>query len=204
MYSEELQRLIFQPKILKKMKINIFSLILILTTLTNASAQISIGGKQAVEGASTILDFNSTVEGKKSTDTSVNNTDGIILSSLKLSDIPTLSAANNGTFIFDTQAQVVKMYENNVWKDLTAAGNSSSVISNSSAESADPQGVIVGSSTSSAVGALILEAPDKALVLPRITDPHLKVKSPYPGMMCYDVTSKSLAVFDGVLWHYWK
>ena len=34
--------------------------------------------------------------------------------------------------------------------------------------------------------------------------PHLNVKSPYPGMMCFDTVSNTLAVFDGENWNYWK
>ncbi|WP_353117470.1 hypothetical protein [Myroides odoratus] len=53
-------------------------------------------------------------------------------------------------------------------------------------------------------GIVVLEGSTKALVLPKIMNPHLTVKSPYPGMMCYDSNRKALAVFDGVLWNYWK
>jgi hypothetical protein len=57
---------------------------------------------------------------------------------------------------------------------------------------------------SNAKGVLVLESADKAMILPKITNPHTTVKNPYPGMMCYDLTSKSLAVFDGANWNYWK
>ena len=94
------------------------------------------------------------------------------------------------------------MVENNVWKDLSDVGNSSNLISNSSNDIGE--GVIIGAESSSAAGILVLESTDKAMVLPKITNPHLTVKNPYPGMMCYDIVSKSLAVFDGVNWNYWK
>ena len=42
------------------------------------------------------------------------------------------------------------------------------------------------------------------MVLPHVTNPHLTVKSPYPGMMCYDTVKKAVAVFDGTVWNYWK
>lgn len=186
---------------MKKYKHGIFCTIAIIG-LTNA--QVSIGGKQIVEGTSTLLDFNSTYEGKKATDTNINNIDGIILPALNLQNVPALNSANNGTFLFDTEDSMVKMYQNNTWIDLTTSGSSSAIVLNTSTESTDPQGVIIGSSTSSASGVLVLESPDKAVILPRVINPHLNVKTPYPGMICYDVTSKSLAVFDGVLWHYWK
>lgn len=71
-------------------------------------------------------------------------------------------------------------------------------------ESTTPQGVIIGSETSSAQGALILESSDKGFVLPHIYQAHLKVINPYPGFMCYDTQRGTLAVFDGNNWHYWK
>lgn len=186
------------------MKKFIYGIFTAITMTTVTSAQISIGGKQTVEGTSTLLDFNSTATGKKATDTSVDNTYGIILPAIDINNVATLNSANNGTFLFDIGESKVKMYENNVWLDLTDSGNSSAVVINTSTESANSQGAIIGSTTSNAKGVLVLESPDKALILPRITDPHLNVKSPYPGMMCYDVASKSLAVFDGIFWYYWK
>ncbi|WP_148043492.1 hypothetical protein [Chryseobacterium sp. G0240] len=62
----------------------------------------------------------------------------------------------------------------------------------------------MGASTSSAPGVLVLESANKALILPKVAAPHLNVKNPYPGMICYDTASKSMAVFDGLKWSYWK
>lgn len=161
-----------------------------------ANAQVSIGGKQSVEGTSTILDFNSTTT----------NTNGIILPAVLdiSSALATSTANNNGTFLFDVSTQKVKMYENNAWVDLSGAGNSAVISANVSAEGSGNQGVIIGSGTSSAKGVLVLESSDKAMILPRIATPHLAVKSPYPGMICYDTTSKTMALFDGIVWNYWK
>ena len=96
------------------------------------------------------------------------------------------------------------MYENNTWVDLTDVGDQSSVIPNLSDDSSQNQGVIIGSETSDAKGVLVLESSDKALILPRISSPHLTVKSPYPGMLCYDTVGLALAIFDGKVWSYWK
>jgi len=163
---------------------------------TVAYAQVSIGGKQSVEGTSTILDFNSTAT----------NTNGIILPAVFdiSSALATSTASNNGTFLFDVSTQKIKMYENNAWIDLTEAGNSAIISKNASLESSLNQGVIIGSDTSGAKGVLVLESSNKAMILPRISNPHLTVKSPYPGMMCYDTVGKAVAVFDGTVWNYWK
>ncbi|MDR4892684.1 MULTISPECIES: hypothetical protein [unclassified Chryseobacterium] len=151
-------------------------------------AQVAIG-KQVIDGNSTVLDFDN-VSG---------NTKGLILPAT--SGFPTGSLAN-GTFIFDVTDNKVKVYENEVWKSLSDAGNSNAVIVNNSAESG--KGVIMGEATSSADGVLVLESQNKAMILPKITSPHLNVKNPYPGMICYDTASKTLAIFDGSVWNYWK
>lgn len=172
------------------------TIIFVLLAVFTSNAQISIGGKQSVEGTATLLDFNNVTT----------NTMGIILPSVdnltnSLASTPT---NNNGTFLFDKSTSKVKMYENNTWVDLSSAGNSIQIIANTSNESVNNQGVIIGSETSNAKGVLVLESANKAIILPRISNPHTNVKSPYPGMMCYDTVSKSLALFDGSVWNYWK
>ncbi|PTT73185.1 hypothetical protein DD829_20165 [Chryseobacterium sp. HMWF035] len=163
---------------------------------TAANAQVSIGGKQSVEGTSTLLDFNNTAT----------NTNGIILPAVTnvSNALATNTTYNNGTFLFDISTGKIKMYENSTWVDLSPAGNSASIIANTSTESTANQGVIIGSATSNAKGVLVLESSNKAMILPRIATPHLTVKSPYPGMLCYDTTSKTIALFDGNVWNYWK
>ncbi|MBB6331085.1 hypothetical protein HNP24_002035 [Chryseobacterium sediminis] len=151
-------------------------------------AQVAIG-KQTVDGKNTVLDFDN-VSG---------NTKGLILPAT--SGFPTGNLVN-GTLIFDITDNKVKVYENDTWKSLSDAGNSSAVIVNNSAESG--KGVIMGEGVSAADGVLVLESQDKAMILPKIATPHLSVKNPYPGMICYDTTSKTLAIFDGSVWNYWK
>ncbi|MCU7617548.1 hypothetical protein NZ698_10095 [Chryseobacterium sp. PBS4-4] len=169
------------------------SILILLVNLT--SGQIALG-KDSVFGNSTLLDFNN-VSG---------NTKGIILPAVNnvndaLASIP---SNNHGTFVFDKSENKVKMYENGTWKDLSNAGSSSQIITNSSSEISSLQGTIIGSNTSNAKGILVLESTNKAVTLPQIANPHLNVINPYPGMMCYDTTSKSLAVYDGSTWNYWK
>lgn len=164
------------------------SIALAFTVSTGSLAQVAIE-KPMINGTSTILDFNS-VPG---------NVKGLILPST--SGVAT-GALDNGTFIFDITDLKVKVYENNVWKPLSDAGNLGTITVNDSAERG--KGVIIGAPSSAADGVLILESLNKAMILPQIATPHLNVKSPYPGMICYDTASKSLAVFDGSVWNYWK
>ncbi|MBB6369640.1 hypothetical protein [Chryseobacterium shigense] len=160
-----------------------------------AHAQIGVN-KSSVNGTSTILDF----------EDSPSNTKGLILPapdnlSAALSGTP---SNNNGTFLFDKSDKKVKVYENNAWKALSDEGNSSGIMNNTTAEHTSTQGIIMGAPSSSAYGVLVLESANKAMILPKIQTPHQTVKSPYPGMICYDTVSKTIAIFDGAVWNYWK
>lgn len=154
---------------------------------TSLYGQLSLG-KPTVNGPNTILDF----------DDSPGNTKGLILPA-----ITTLPASPaNGNFVFDINDSKVKMYENEQWVELSEDGSNADIIHNNTPETGG--GAIIGADSSTAEGVLVLEAPDKAMVLPKIANPHSTVKSPYPGMICYDTVSKSMAVFDGSKWYYWK
>ncbi len=169
------------------MKKLIFSFIILGTAVT-ATAQVAIG-KNNVTGTSTLLDFES-------------NFRGIILPAVSMTDVPALNENNNGTFLFDLDTQTVQMFENESWVPLSDEGDASAITVNPSAETGE--GAIIGAETTDAVGVLVLEASDKAMILPKVADPHLTVKSPYPGMICYDTASRTIAVFDGAVWNYWK
>ena len=176
------------------MKKIIFTVVLNLL-FTNGTAQVAIG-KTSVTNTSVLLEFDNATTNKK----------GIILSAVEninkaLTDNP---AANNGTFLFDRSDDTVKMFENEKWVKLSDMGSEAKITPNTSDETALTQGAIIGAGTSSAKGVLVLEAPDKAMVLPWIQHPHINVKNPYPGMMCYDTASRTLAVYDGSVWNYWK
>ncbi|KQS89851.1 hypothetical protein [Chryseobacterium sp. Leaf394] len=182
------------------MKKYIFSAVMV-SMATFASAQVSFGGKQTVEGTSTLVDFNSPLTADTNSTTN-NNTSGIILPAVEKES--SVTAPSNGTFIYDHEAKMVKMFQQNSWIQLSDAGNNSQIVVNSATDLNASHGAIIGSPTSAANGILVLESDDKAMILPRIQNPHQNVKSPYPGMMCYDTVKKALAVFDGTLWNYWK
>ncbi len=109
----------------------------------------------------------------------------------------------NGTILMDKTDKKVKMRQNDAWVNLTTEGNITNVVFNTSAESLN-NGVVIGASSTAATGVLILESTTKALVLPKVASPHLNIKSPVAGMICYDTTSNTMAIFDGLSWHYWK
>lgn len=160
-----------------------------------ASGQIAIG-KKSINGNSTILDFDDTAGSFR----------GIILPSVEntVNALASNATYNNGTFLFDKSDKKLKMYEAGNWKSLSEEGKIDDLIINDAAENKQGQGVIIGEKSSSAKGILVLESVDKAIILPKIDKPHETVNSPYPGMMCYDTESKSVAIFDGKVWNYWK
>lgn len=162
----------------------LYTFIFVITGVTT-QAQTAIG-KRTVDGNSAILDFAS------------GSTNGIILPA-----VTTLPASPaNGTFLLDKNDRRVKMRQNGAWVNLSDQGSTSAIIANPATETANR--TVMGSRSSNADGVLVLESSDKALILPKINSPHLNVKSPYPGMMCYDTTSQSMAIFDGFAWSYWK
>ncbi|UUV22320.1 hypothetical protein [Paenimyroides aestuarii] len=155
---------------------------------SNVNAQTVIEEKTA-SSASALLDF------KKGT------TNGIILPAVET--LPT--TPENGTFLFDARftEKKVKMFENGAWVSLSEAGNTTTLVPYSGTVD-NGKKTVIGAKESDADGVLVLESANKALVLPHVMNPHLTVKSPYPGMMCYDTVRNAVAVFDGAVWNYWK
>ncbi|MCH7399356.1 hypothetical protein MM236_15245 [Belliella sp. DSM 107340] len=169
---------------------NIKTILLICINLCIATsfaiAQTAIE-KQTVDGGEgTLLDF------------AAGTTKGIVIPAVE--SLP--STPSNGTFLFDKNDQIVKVYANGVWLNLSDEGDGSALLPYSGPSNGKK--TVIGSRTSDANGVLVLESPDKAMILPKIASPHLNVPSPYPGMMCYDTDAKALAVFDGAVWNYWK
>jgi hypothetical protein len=125
---------------------------------------------------------------------------GIVLPMVEA--LPTGAAASNGTFLIDKTDGRVKVRQNGIWLNLTGTSSLSSYSVNPSADTFD--GVIIGATSSSASGVLVLESTNKALMLPKVVSPHINIKSPYPGLMCYDTTKNAIAVFNGTAWYYWN
>ena len=58
--------------------------------------------------------------------------------------------------------------------------------------------------TDTTPGILVLTDTDKAMILPKVAEPHLNIKNPAAGMLVYDTTNRQLAVFNGKNWSFWK
>lgn len=166
------------------MKISTLLLIGICFCCDLAVAQTAIG-KNTVDGDG-LLDF------------ATGSVKGIILPAV--STLPATPA--NGTFLLDRNDMKLKMYANSEWVNLSDEGDTGDLLPFNGANINSQ--TVIGAESTSVDGALVLESPEKALVLPKVASPHLNVPSPYPGMMCYDTDAKALAVFDGLVWNYWK
>lgn len=133
------------------------------------------------------------------------NNKGIIVPYVRT--LPT--SPTQGTILLDAvnpaQARI-RYYNGTSWTDLSGQnGNITSVMATqtSTAESVSDK-VIIGATTTTANGAVVLESANRAMVLPIVTDVN-NIPSPSPGMMVYVNKSgaKRLAVFNGERWSFW-
>ncbi|MDQ1856214.1 MULTISPECIES: hypothetical protein [unclassified Chryseobacterium] len=163
------------------------ALIIIITASGIFNAQVALG-KTTLESASSSVEFG-------------NENRGIVLP--WVIDTSGIQNVVNGTLIFDTSDMKVKVYQNNVWKDLSvdAAGVADTSLQDSLADQPDAK-VSIGT-PSSVSGILVLEDNNKAMILPKVASPHLNIISPAAGMMVYDTQKKQLAVFNGTVWSFW-
>lgn len=146
-------------------------------------SQLGIG-KKSIEG-SVLIDF------------ADNTTNGLILPHVE--DVDTMMDNTVGTLVFDKKSKKIKYYNGTEWIALNKE-EGAIPYEPSYVEKGYNQGVIIGSEESDAIGVLILESEDKALVLPKIENPAKNVPSPYAGMICLDTISNNVYIFNGVVW----
>ena len=152
-------------------------------------SQVVVGGKTIVSNSSVALEFEDT------------EARGLILP--WVSSASDVSGAVNGTLIFDASDKKVKAKLAAGWKDLSIDPNGSVDLSlqNSLPEQSSAK-VSIGT-TSSVPGILVLEDQNKAMILPKVAQPHLNIINPAPGMIVYDTDKKQLVVFNGQVWSFW-
>jgi len=95
------------------------------------------------------------------------------------------------------------------WLNLTGAASKTNSLSNASTTAQDhaTAQVIIGSANlpqTMVPGILVLSDENKAMILPRVSSPHVNIKNPAAGMMVYDATEKMLALYNGTQWSFWK
>lgn len=148
--------------------------------------QISIG-KANVDGSG-LIDFQS------------ETTKGIVLSHVE--DVNKMHDISEGTFVYDEFSAKVMFFDGETWIDMNGVdGLNPSKLE--TIESSSKTGMIIGNDTTDAIGILVLESDDRALILPKIENPAKNVKSPYAGMICYDTLSDNLYMFNGKYWTFW-
>ena len=176
------------------MKNIIISMFTLFTTC--AFAQVAIG-KASVSSPSVSLEFGT---GNK----------GILLP--WVTGVSTVTGAVNGTLVYNTTDKKVYVKYASGWKDLSVDATGTTVDPITSVDGLTLQNslndlntakVSIGTPTSTP-GILVLEDTNKAMVLPKVASPHLKIVNPSPGMIVYDTTKKQLAVFNGTVWSFWK
>ena len=174
--------------------------IMLLGAFTAFNAQVIIGNAvgTATNKTSVLLEFANT-----------DNNKGIIVPYVRT--LPTASVANQGTILLDasTPATARMKYSNGTnWNDLSGqAANVASALIDQPSLSVVETGAksIIGATTSTADGVLVLESNTKAMILPIVSDVN-NIPSPSPGMLVYvnKTGAKRLAVFNGSKWSFWK
>lgn len=166
------------------MKIIILVLAFFLTIAAQAQMVVS---KSKTENTSVSLDFAS------------NQNKGLILPYVE----DKANIVEPGTFIFDALDKKVKYLKGTSWFDLTVDEEGAVDLSIQTNKN-EVAGSKVSVGTPSAVdGVLVLEDNNKAMILPRVEEPHLNIINPSPGMMVYDTLNKLLAVYNGTVWTFW-
>lgn len=118
------------------------------------------------------------------------------------------SSPAEGTLVLDASTSTTARvkYFNGSWVDLS--GQDGDVTTELSIQPTGIDetnaGAIIGATSSSADGILVLESSTKAMVLPIVASTD-DIPSPSPGMMVYinKTDAKRLAVYNGNKWSYW-
>lgn len=114
----------------------------------------------------------------------------------------------DGTLIFDTSDNKVKVKINGAWVDLsensaTLSPSKANKVNQHLLKTENNNSIILGSTTPTANGVLVLESSDKALILPKMASPHLNMVDPEPGTIVYDTVSNLMCIFNGEEWTFW-
>lgn len=188
---------------------NKIAIIFSISVSTFAFSQVRIGATNSagnVTTTSVLLEFGT------------DNDKGIILPYVET--VPTgATTALGGTMIFDVSANgeyKVKVKNQNAgWKDLSVQSGYSAAVEAvvkppQASPLADQTGAksIIGDATTATDGVLVLDSPDKAMVLPIVSNFNT-IPNPSPGMMAFlqhptDSTKHRLIVFNGQKWTFWK
>lgn len=148
------------------------------------NAQIGID-KSSNLGSSAVLEFGSQARG------------------IRLNPIENVSNMVNpseGTIVFDGNSGSLLFRDSRGWSSPKSGGTTGGNITGTDQNT---QGVIMGSTTSSAPGVLILgrdAGEARALVLPNVGTPETKMLNPPVGLLLYDSDAHVVKVWNGTTW----
>lgn len=184
---------------------NIFFILALISTTAWLNAQVGIERtEEPLVRGSGLLDFygnGSTLLANK----------GILLPRVNnTSDIQTVG----GAMALNLNSGNVEFYNPgmNAWVPLTKTaannlvGNEHAGTPNTYSETAENAGVAISDGTGDTTvpdGVLALESSQRALILPQVAD-ATQLASPKAGLICYDMASQSIAVFNGTEWSFWN
>ncbi|MPT32189.1 MAG: hypothetical protein E2600_11100 [Chryseobacterium sp.] len=196
---------------------------------TTIFAQVAIGKKATTAGSDISLEFYDSADNVKGIvipwvstvpDTPVvyNSTTGSGYRGMQGTIV-------DGTIIFDLSDKKMKYRKAGAWFDLTGDptfpltvkdksnnditftqfNSIDSSLQDEKKESNSAKVTIgINGESDTTSGILVLTDTNKAMVLPKVANPHLNLMNPTPGMMVYDTTNRQLAVYNGTIWSFWK
>lgn len=152
--------------------------------------QVIIGTKQQFSSTSSILEFPD------------NDTRGMVLPKVNGTLV---TNAVGGTLIYDSVDKKIKYSTGGAnWVDLSInEGQVNTSDQDNLKEVAGARALIGNDPSVSVEGVLVLDSTSKAMVLPRVESPHLKMLSPATGTIVYDTKSNMICVFNGKEWAFW-
>lgn len=112
-----------------------------------------------------------------------------------------------GAMAFNLAEQRVELFHpTNGWVAMTE-NSETDIIALSNFDELNPaNGVIISNEENTEdvpVGVLVFESTNKALILPQVVDVTL-MPSPQAGMIAYDMSRQSMAIFNGSVWSFWN
>ena len=177
----------------KQFYIVLFNIFLASLSLQKVTAQVSIG-KESPRGNSTLLDFNDNSE--------TNGKTGAIILPL----VNNSTNAQAGTLMYDVNTKRVVYHSNVHQVNLTEASTQTYQHDANLVETGE--GMVISdantTSISDAPAVLKLESTTHAMILPHVNNVITDIANPEVGMIAYDKSSKSLAIFNGDKWYFWK
>ena len=144
-----------------------------------------------------------TVDGSGILDFPLLTTKGIILPNVTNSS--SMTPVTRGTIVYDNTTKNAQYYDG-AWKSLNffSTPGKAEILQPGSDIPNTKVGAIIGKQTTTAEGVLVLESNNKALILPKVESPVANINSPVAGTMVYDPTKKIMAIYNGLVWTFWK